>query len=98
MLIGADGPNSIVRRAFVPDIVAMPWYLGYVAGMEVVPERGVNVTYFMLPGEHVIVCVNRSEVCLNFLMLGQLSHHRNQWLFRRRRTLSELLLVLKSVF
>ncbi|KAL9629111.1 MAG: hypothetical protein Q9164_007018, partial [Protoblastenia rupestris] len=59
MLIGADGPNSIVRRAFVPNNVAMPRYSRYVAWRGVVPERGVseetrrifqhNVTYFVLP-------------------------------------------------
>lgn len=70
MLIGADGTNSIVRRAFVRDEMAIPRYSGYVAWRGVVPESDVseetrkvfqhNVTYFLLPREHVIVCVNKA--------------------------------------
>ena len=67
MLIGADGTNSIVRRTFVSTDVAIPRYAGYVAWRGVVPESSVseetrrifqhNVTYFLLPREHVIVYV-----------------------------------------
>ena len=65
ILIGADGTNSIVRRIFLPDNLAVPQYSGYVAWRGVVPESDVseetrrvfqhNVTYFLFPKEHVLV-------------------------------------------
>ncbi|KAL8786813.1 MAG: hypothetical protein Q9213_002550 [Squamulea squamosa] len=65
LLLGADGSHSIVRRTFVPDSEARPTYAGYVAWRGVAKESDVslatrrifqkNVTYFQLPGEHVIV-------------------------------------------
>ena len=68
VLIGADGSNSIVRRIFLPDGIAIPQYSGYVAWRGVVSEGVVsdstrkifqqNINFFVLPTrEHVIVCV-----------------------------------------
>ncbi|KAL9640593.1 MAG: hypothetical protein Q9204_000649 [Flavoplaca sp. TL-2023a] len=65
LLLGADGSHSIVRRTFVPDSEARPKYAGYLAWRGVAKESDIslttrrvfqrNVTYFQLPGEHVIV-------------------------------------------
>ena len=64
-VIGADGPNSIIRRTFLPDTEGPSLYADYVAWRGVVPENEVspetrdifqkNITYFTLHGEHVIV-------------------------------------------
>lgn len=67
LVLGADGPNSVVRKSFLPPGVAERQYAGYVAWRGVVPEELVseetrqifsaNITYSMLKGEgaHVIV-------------------------------------------
>ncbi|KAL8846840.1 MAG: hypothetical protein Q9221_008098 [Calogaya cf. arnoldii] len=65
LLLGADGSYSVVRRTFLPDSEVRPTYAGYVAWRGVVKESEIspatreifqrNVTYFQLPGEHVIV-------------------------------------------
>nr|QJQ82455.1 BisA [Biscogniauxia sp.] len=67
LVIGADGPNSVVRRTFLEPGQAERMYSGYVAWRGVVPETQVtketrdvfraNITYSILKGEggHVIV-------------------------------------------
>ena len=67
MVIGADGPNSIVRKMFLEPGQADRKYAGYVAWRGVVPEHQVseetrqtfraNITYSILKGEggHVIL-------------------------------------------
>lgn len=67
LVLGADGPNSIVRKIFLEPGQAARKYCGYVAWRGVVPEEQVtketreifasNITYSMLKGEggHVIV-------------------------------------------
>ncbi|KAI0474594.1 hypothetical protein F4859DRAFT_521703 [Xylaria cf. heliscus] len=67
LVLGADGPNSIIRRIFCATGQADRKYSGYVAWRGVVPEKAVseetrrifreNITYSSLRGQggHVIV-------------------------------------------
>ncbi|KAI1099777.1 FAD/NAD(P)-binding domain-containing protein [Jackrogersella minutella] len=67
LVLGADGPNSIVRKTFLEPGQADRKYSGYVAWRGVVPEEQVseetrnvfreNITYSILKGEggHVII-------------------------------------------
>lgn len=67
LVLGADGPNSVVRKMFLQPGQAKRKYCGYVAWRGVVPEEEVsketrekfqaNITYSMLndEGGHVIV-------------------------------------------
>lgn len=65
LVIGADGPNSIVRRTLLPHMPIAPAYPGYVAWRGVVPESKLsletreifqkNISYFLMPNEHIIV-------------------------------------------
>jgi 2-polyprenyl-6-methoxyphenol hydroxylase-like FAD-dependent oxidoreductase len=67
LVIGADGPNSVVRRTFLKTGGRDRKYAGYVAWRGVVPEDEVssrtrdvfrtNITYSLLPsgGGHVIL-------------------------------------------
>ncbi|KAI1651123.1 FAD/NAD(P)-binding domain-containing protein [Daldinia loculata] len=67
LVLGADGPNSIVRKIFLKPGEADRKYTGYVAWRGVVPEEQVseetrevfrsNITYSILKGEggHVIL-------------------------------------------
>ena len=67
LVIGADGPNSAVRRTFLGDTDVDRKYAGYLAWRGVVPEDEVsaetrnvfkeNITYSILgpQGGHVIV-------------------------------------------
>ena len=65
LVIGADGPNSMVRDTFMPKARSQRAYAGYVAWRGVVPENQVssetrqmfqkNISYLLLPGEHIIM-------------------------------------------
>lgn len=65
LVIGADGPGSIVRETLLPEVTAQRAYAGYVAWRGVVPENQVsretreifqkNISYVLLPGEHMII-------------------------------------------
>ncbi|KAI0846179.1 FAD/NAD(P)-binding domain-containing protein [Daldinia vernicosa] len=67
LVLGADGPNSIVRKIFLESGQADQKYTGYVAWRGIVPEEQVseetrevfraNITYSILKGEggHVIL-------------------------------------------
>ncbi|ROV87826.1 hypothetical protein VMCG_10552 [Cytospora schulzeri] len=67
LVLGADGPNSVVRRMFLKSGQATRKYCGYVAWRGVVPEEQVsletreifqsNITYSILKsgGGHVII-------------------------------------------
>ncbi|EED14518.1 conserved hypothetical protein [Talaromyces stipitatus ATCC 10500] len=67
LVLGADGPNSVVRKVFVPPGLADRRYANYVAWRGVVPELQAsketreifskNITYFVLKAEgaHAIV-------------------------------------------
>ena len=67
LVIGADGPNSVVREKFLPPSAIQRLYAGYVVWRGVVPEREVsdetrrifekNVTYFVMQGEHALVYI-----------------------------------------
>lgn len=94
MLIGADGANSTVRRIFMPHAASRPQYSGYVAWRGVVPESDIsettrkifqyNVTYFLLPREHVIVYDRKPEYWLLWLTLFQISYTWGEWVGQRR--------------
>ena len=65
LVIGADGPSSVVREVCLPGAVVKRRYAGYVVWRGLVPEmevsestRGIferNVTYFVGRGEHALV-------------------------------------------
>ena len=65
LVIGADGPNSLVRRILLPNLTVDPVYPGYVAWRGVVPENRLSIetrkifekqiSYFFMPPEHIIV-------------------------------------------
>lgn len=65
LVLGADGPNSIVRKTFLGPGIAERRYAGYLAWRGVVPENQVseetrklfraNITYSIVKGGHVIV-------------------------------------------
>lgn len=65
LVLGADGPNSIVRHKFLSASAVQRSYSGYVVWRGVVPEMDVseetrkcfqeNITYLLLQGEHAIV-------------------------------------------
>ena len=65
LVLGADGPNSVVRKCFLPPGIAERQYAGYVAWRGVVPEREVsdetrkifsaNISYSIIKDGHVIV-------------------------------------------
>jgi 2-polyprenyl-6-methoxyphenol hydroxylase-like FAD-dependent oxidoreductase len=67
LVLGADGPNSVMRKAFLEPGKADRAYAGYIAWRGVVPEQEVsektrevfrsNITYSILGAEagHVIV-------------------------------------------
>lgn len=65
LVIGADGPNSLVRETLLPNVSIQRTYAGYVAWRGVVPENNVsletrkifqkNISYVLLPGEHMII-------------------------------------------
>ena len=65
LIIGADGPNSVVRDTFMPKVRSQQAYAGYVAWRGVVPENQVspatrqifqkNISHVLMPGEHIIM-------------------------------------------
>ena len=65
LVIGADGPNSFVRQTLLPNATPQRAYAGYIAWRGVVPENQVspetrqifqkNISYALLPGEHMIM-------------------------------------------
>lgn len=67
LVLGADGPNSIVRKICLGEKDVERRYAGYIAWRGVVPEDQVseetakqfrrNITYSLLNGQHVVVYV-----------------------------------------
>lgn len=65
LVLGADGPNSVVRKSFLGPGIAERRYAGYLAWRGVVPEDEVseearktfsaNITYSIVQDGHVIV-------------------------------------------
>ena len=76
LVIGADGPNSFVRKKFLPSSERL--YSGYVAWRGVVKERDVseetkkafskNVTLFLMKNNHALVLV-RSQSLHNYTII-----------------------------
>ena len=71
LVIGADGPNSVVRKTFLQREIPKRRYAGYIAWRGVVPEGQVseetrkifqrNITYYATKSGHVIVYVDSQE-------------------------------------
>lgn len=65
LVLGADGPASVVRHKVLSASVVQRSYSGYVVWRGVIPEKDVseetrkcfqeNITYLLLQGEHAIV-------------------------------------------
>ncbi|KAI1450791.1 hypothetical protein F5Y02DRAFT_424276 [Annulohypoxylon stygium] len=68
IIIGADGPDSIVRTKYLPT--TQRCYVGYIAWRGLVPEREISPLTLEVLGQGAVVCPMTRQHCIMFLIPG----------------------------